>query len=658
MRLKKDIDINKRFFFAISICALFVIIIIIRLFTISLANFWADKFDAENIKKIVKYSSNFKIQEPIEIERGLILDKNLSPLANSIKTISLSLRPDFMPLEHREIIADSIATILNYSQQEKKALIEKIFSGKKFIWLKRRISQDEFKNIENSITKFFNKGVSKIEEYKRIYPSGEYFSNIIGFTGIDNNGLEGIELAFNKYLYNTDEYKIFKTPIGVLTDKEKIIDSFNLPKIILTIDKNIQTFVYDELSAVCKKFDAKRAMGLVLNPKNGDILAMVRFPSFDNNNFQFYEDKKNWLITDMYEPGSTLKIITVASLIESKNIDLSKKIYDKSYITIFNHTYHNSEEIEHGWIDIKEAFVKSSNVGIIEFSKNLSSKTFYNFLRDFGLGIQTGIELPGEEKGKLLKPNKWSGLSKYSIAIGQEIAVTPIQLIMALSVIPNNGILLQPHIIKEIRDNNDNIILKKNITSIRQVISKATADILKDFMIEVVKSGTGKKAYIENVKVAGKTGTAQKAVAGRYEKGKYYASFFGFFPADNPEYSMLIIVDEPSPKYGIYGGDIAAPAFKNIALKILEYQQNIENKYIVEKIKFNKINKKKLIKSDEINYSTLIDLTGYSFREAVKYLTLINKKFTVNGHGYVKKQIPAPGINLNKVNNVILFLGE
>lgn len=658
MKKFRNENTNIRFYLIIVFVFILFFAVIARITTIALADKFAGSTKWQGIKNIAKVSSKVKEQEAVEFERGLILDRTGEKLAFSVKTVSLSMNPKLLSDTDKHNVSSILIKNLNLSDSEIKSLKKNIRSEKSFIWIKRRMPLEQYETVQPKIKKLFNKGISKSYEFKRIYPDGPVFANIIGYAGIDNSGLEGIELAFDKYLKSSKNNQVYKTATGVYLNDGKIIDSLNMLDVVLTIDKNIQSLVYEELKNVVDKFEAKRAMCLMIQPKTGDVLAMVQYPDYDNNYYQNYKERRNWIIADMYEPGSTMKTVTVSALIEEGITPLDKKVLDPSYVKIYTKVYHNSHSSPPEWLTLKDAFVKSSNVGIIKFTIDLPNKVFYSYLRDFGFGIQTGIELPGEAKGSLRKLNEWQGLTKYSTAIGQEIAVTPIQLVMALSTIANNGILLQPHIIKEIRDCNGNIILQKKPTAIRQVVTEKTVNIVKSFMEDVVNTGTGKKAFIQDLKLGGKTGTAQKAGIGGYQSGKYISSFFGFLPIDNPEISMLVLIDEPSSeKYSYLGGDVAAPVFKSIAIKTLEYLKKYEYKDIVEEIDVNKPNFKisKIINS-ELNSKNLIDLKGYSVREALKYLSERNIIPEVKGTGYVQKQVPEPGISFDKVKKVTLYL--
>jgi cell division protein FtsI/penicillin-binding protein 2 len=629
------------------------ILITVRLGLISIAPMISDKTNLQDVINISRYIERWHRAETKEYERGIILDRNHKKLAFSVKTFSLAANPQLIQQESKSDIARIIS---NHSSESFENIYERLNSNRRFVWILRKISNDKYSEIYPEIKKFFRHGVIINEEYKRIYPSSYVFSNILGFTGKDNEGLEGIELYFNKILSEPGA-PITRTADGVYKEEDRIVEDFNTSNVILTIDKNIQNIVYEELKSVVEEYEAKRAMCIIINPKTGEIISMVRYPGFDNVNLSAQDNRRNWLVTDIYEPGSTLKIISVASLLQELNIDLNRTVNDPSFVTIYNHTYHNSDKAVMGNINLSQAFIKSSNVGIIQFMKPLPKNAFYSYLRNFGFGIVSGVELPGESSGLLRPARRWSGLTKFSVSIGQEIGVTPLQLIMGLSAIPNNGILLKPTIIKRITDANGKIIHEQSSIAIRQVLTTEVNNIMKDFMLKVVEEGTGRRAQIPGIKVAGKTGTAQKAIRGEYSREKYIASFYGYFPADNPEYSMLIIIDEPDYRKQIYGGAVAAPVFSKIGTKILEYHQKIDTNNIIYK-KYQVSQRNRNNNAHFSDNSNLADLSGMSLRNALKYLSYHNINAEVSGKGYVNSQFPAAGVKLDDVKLVVLKLEE
>lgn len=648
---KSNKESNGRLYFIISLCIIGFIIVLIRLSLLSLAPFISDKTSIKDIINISRYFGNWNRYEKLEYERGTIVDRYNNKLAFSVKAYSIGANPRIIPKESKPNIAQIIAQHSNLSFEE---VYKKLDYNRNFVWLKRKITQNVFTEMLPHIRTYMNKGLIINEEYKRIYPDSKYFSNIVGFTGMDNIGLEGVEARFNDILSNPGS-AITKYVDGVYKEDDHIVKDFSTSNIVLTIDKNIQMIVYEELQKAYENFKAKRAMCVIVNPKTGEVIAMARYPGFDHKNFSRGADRRNWLVTDMYEPGSTIKVVSVAALLQELNLDLNQTVLDQSHVTIHGHTYHNSDRIAFGNINISEAFSKSSNVGIIRFVRPLTRDVFYSYLRNFGFGIVSGIELPGESRGMLRPANRWSGLSKFSISIGQEIAVTPIQLVMALSTVANDGVLVKPTIIKEISNAKGEVIYQRNSIPIRRVLNPDISETINKFMIDAVENGTGRRARIPNVQVAGKTGTAQKAIRGEYSRDKYIASFFGYFPADNPEYAMLVIVDEPSRETSIYGGVVAAPVFRNIGTRILEYKNEIQQNVIYKDyIVRNRIGRNNLFEDNYI----LADLQGVSLRNALNYLSNKNIQFKLNGTGYVKSQYPSPGTNIKSVQQVVLNLSN
>lgn len=507
----------------------------------------------------------------IELARGTIFDSNLRELAISIEVDSIYAHPS--QVKEPYVAATKLAKIL---QMNPDTVYTKLTSKAPFVWIKRKVSKTQ----SQKIRELNLAGIGFLKEYKRFYPKNHLAAHLIGFTGLDNKGLEGIELAYDRYL------KGGISKLVVLRDgKGKTIlcpevtmfpTALKGNDIILTIDEVIQHHAESELEKVCNKYHAKGGVIIVMNPKTGEILASAIQPSYNLNYFNHYSPHqyRNKIITDTFEPGSTFKIITASALLKKGVIDPNKTYFCPGRIEIENEIIRCHEE--HGYLNFENIIAKSCNVGIIQCVKKLQNKEFYSHILEFRLNAPTKIGLYGEEKGLLLYPNQWSKLCKYTIAIGQGISITPLQLITAVAAIANDGVLMKPMIVKGIKNSQGEIIKEFKPTPIKQVIPPELAKEITKLLKKVVSDGTGKLAQISGYEIAGKTGTAQKVEPqGGYSSSRVVASFIGYFPADDPDLIILVMVDEPKGVY--WGGKVATPTFNQLAKRILSYRGEVWN---------------------------------------------------------------------------------
>ncbi|RMD52687.1 MAG: penicillin-binding protein, partial [Nitrospirae bacterium] len=448
-------------------------------------------------------------------------------------------------------------------------LKKKLSTERKFIWIKRKM------DIQKSeiIRAMDLDGIGFIKEKKRYYPRNRTASHIIGFTDIDNRGLSGVEKMFDRYLRgipgkfilytDANNHKIYKNK------KEAIAGD----TIVLTIDEYLQYVVEKELEHVLEKYRAKAAVSIMMDPYTGKILALANKPDFNPNFPGKFDEarRRNRAVTDMYEPGSTFKSILASAALEEKIVRVNQRFdCSKGYIRVGGRRIRDAHR--HGILTFQQIIQKSSNVGAIQVGALLGKKRYYRYMRAFGFGQKTGSGLPGEISGFLAPPSRWSGLSLASMSIGQEIGITPLQLIRAYAAIANGGLLLKPYIVSEILSPSGDIIKKFKPTVVRRVISRRTSEIMKNILKTVVQEGgTAVNAAIKGNAVAGKTGTAQMVdpKTKRYSRSKYVSSFIGFVPADRPKFVLIVVVFEP--KGAIYGGVVAAPVFRSIAEQALAY---------------------------------------------------------------------------------------
>ncbi len=503
----------------------------------------------------------------VELARGTIFDRNLKELAISIEVDSVYADPKQIQSPYTAAI--KLARILNLNP---KTVYAKLTSKASFVYIKRKISPAQSQKIRGLDIK----GINFLKEYKRFYPKNDLAAQVIGFSGLDNKGLEGIELTHDRDLRGgMNKFEVVRDGKGntILSPKSTYITkASNGNDIILTIDEVIQHHAEIELKKVCSQYQAKDGLIIVMDPKTGEILASAVAPSYNPNYFNKYPSSqfKNRIITDVFEPGSTFKIITAATLLKEKLIDPEKIYFCPGEIQVGNHVVHCHDP--HESLNFDGIIANSCNVGVIQCVQKLSDRKFYSQILEFGLNEPTGIDLRGEEKGLLPNIKAWSKLSKPNIAIGQGVSVTPLQLITAVAAIANNGVLMKPLIVKAVRNPQGEIIKKFRPSSVRQVISPELAQKMTQILKKVVTDGTGKLAQINGYEIAGKTGTAQKVdpLTGKYSEDKFIASFIGYFPADDPKFIILVVVDEPKGTY--WGSQVAVPAFKQIAKRVLSYK--------------------------------------------------------------------------------------
>ncbi len=417
-------------------------------------------------------------------------------------------------------------------------------------------------------------GIYLEKDSKRFYPNRSLAAQVIGFTGKDDTGLEGLEFKFNKVLEGEiARIKVKRDGAGRVLDIHKNRRAqLKGNSLVLTIDKKIQFLSERTLEQTVKAHQAKSGIALVMKPGTGELLAIANYPSFNPNNFNTSnrDTFRNRALTDAFEPGSVLKLFTVAAALEKGFTPKSIFFCENGKYRIGKFTIHDTHP--RGWLTLNQIVKFSSNIGTAKISETIGNKVLHDYLTNFGFGLKTGVGGPGETNGSLMPHGRWSKIDAGAISFGQGISVSAIQLISGISAIANNGMLMKPMLIKKIISKNGNELQVFKPTQLRQVISPKTARQVKVMMNMVVQEkGTGTKAAMEGYSVCGKTSTAQKASKSKngYEKNKYIAAFAGFAPQKNPELAILVVIDEPRKQH--YGGEVAAPAFKTIMAKSFNY---------------------------------------------------------------------------------------
>ncbi len=500
----------------------------------------------------------------LQADRGTIYDRNGNLLATNAVSYSFAVDPTHV--EHPEKLAKLFAEALGGERSE---WLEKITRpNRSFVWLGRKIAGAplaRLKDIEDD-------GLIKIKEPLRRFEYAALGSQAIGCTDIDNNGLSGVELFYDERLKGADGFMVMQRDA-----RGRRHPDADLPRqkpehgdgLMLTLDVNIQGIVEEELRKGVESAVAASGTAIALDPLTGEILAIATYPSYDPNNMREADQAtiRVRAITDTYEPGSTMKVVTAAAALEEGVIAPDDSIDGEGgELRLENHLIRDDHPA--GMMNFREAIEQSSNIAFAKLATEIPTPRFYKYVRDFGFGIISGVDLPGEARGEVKKPNEFSEGTKEFMAFGYQLAVTPLQLVCAYAAVANGGVMMKPHLLRRRigKDGTGEVLEEIRPQEIRQVISRETADTLRNLLVDVVEKGTGGAARVPGLKIAGKTGTSQQLSGGTYSKEKYNASFVGFFPADDPRVVLLVLLD--SPTNGYYGGQVAAPIFREIALRI------------------------------------------------------------------------------------------
>lgn len=506
-------------------------------------------------------------QHVIEItpKRGAIYDRNMHPLAMSILVDSAFAVPS--ELADAQLAVRLLSGVLGIPRDVLETRLE---SSKSFVWIARKLPP-----VKKEAVEALNlKGVYFQKENQRIYPKRDLASHVLGFVDLDEKGLGGIEYELDSQIRGTSE------KIIVMADaKQRWFDGGEAQRerganVVLTLDEKIQYVAERELAAAIAKTHASAGTAMVMNPNTGEILALANWPKFNPNaaNEAPAEARMNRAVTALYEPGSTFKLITLAAAFD-QGITRPSEVFDCENGAVYVAGHRIRDHKPFGLLSVSEILAQSSDVGAIKIALRLGAPKFYDYIRAFGFGQLTGVDLPGEGKGILRRLENWSAVSIGSISMGQEVGVTPIQLISAVSAVANGGMLFKPHVIAELR-RGDRVLPAEGLLAPaepRRVIRPETAATLRRLMEGVVLEGTGSLAHLDGWTAAGKTGSAQKIdpATGRYSPTHFIASFTGFAPISNPAVTILISLDSPVGQHE--GGQVAAPVFKRIAEQVLPY---------------------------------------------------------------------------------------
>lgn len=581
--------------------------------------------------------------------RGTIFDRNDEPLAVTVETDSVYVRPD--KLENVRTAAQSLARVLDLEQAY---VLRKFASTKPFVWIKRQIPFEEAARVRELDLP----GIAMVKEADRSYPFGRLAAAVLGYTGVDLQGLAGIEFHYEKDLRGEG---------GVMTGERDALGNPLYPDGIvfqgtrkgaslrLTLDAKIQYFADAALAQAFTKTGAAAACVIVMNPFTGEILAMSSLPAFDPN--VAYVHRRNIAVTDIYEPGSTFKPFAMAAAIEAGLIDLDAKVFCHNGAYRFGgHTLHDSHPYD--YLTPSQIISKSSNIGITRIAVKLGRDRWHGAIKNFGFGQRTGVDFAGEPKGIVRDAKSWRRIDMGTTAFGQGVSVTPLQLLTGYCALVNGGNLMRPYLVGEVVGENGRVLKRTNPRILRRVISRKASRAITDMLIQVTQpGGTGTQAAVDGYTVAGKTGTAQKPENGRYSADRRVASFVGCVPAENPEIAVLVLIDDPkgSP-HEKYGGVCAAPVFRKIAEPSLRYRQRFETERpVAEQIRIDlvqlespgPIDRGPRSDASEVEGDEMPNLVGMSMRNVLRLAQKRSIDLTVIGSGVAVRQSPEPGAKLD-----------
>lgn len=579
--------------------------------------------------------------------RGSILDRNGTPLAESIHMDSCYAEP-----RRIKDVGGTAAVLAPILKVPKRELVAKLSINKSFIWLEHWVAPETAACIKNMKLP----GIGFAPESKRFYPNVETAAHVVGFTGRDPNGLEGIELKYDGTILGSTGYMITERDAlgrNIAIKNTVIKDSSPGNTIVLTLDKTIQFIAEKELAKAVAESNAKNGMALVMESDTGKVLAMANYPTFNPNSYSRYSlaQLRNRVVVDSFEPGSTFKVFTIAAALEA-GIVKATDVYncENGSYRIANRIIHDDHP--HSRLTVSEIIKYSSNIGAAKIGFKLGEERLSTYLRNFGFGGRTGIDLPGESPGYLKR--NWYGIDLATISFGQGVSLSAIQLVSAVSAIANGGTLMKPYLVERILDDSGKEVQRFEPQAVRRVISPETARKVSKMMETVTgEGGTGTKAAVDGFRVAGKTGTAQKVdpVTRLYSPSKRIGSFVGFVPADKPKLTIAVIIDEPQ---GVkYGGVVAAPAFKGIAQNTLAYLK------ITPNVPTTKTQKPAESKSDptpepeSVSEGEIEDAAnegafmpnfhGMSMRSVLQVMEKRGINIRLIGSGRVAEQNPPPG---------------
>ena len=627
---------NKRIEYTVRVLLCIAVVLVGRLFFLQII----DKSDLQ-AKNLSQVQVDRKLQSP----RGTIYDRNGRPLAMSVVTKSLYADPKMIKQSPSEV-AELIAPYVTMSKED---IVKSLQEDTAFVWIDRMMEPEKSKAVAQLIEDKNLEGLNFVEESKRYYPNGNLAAQVLGFVGTDDKGLDGLEMVLDdelkggiqKELVATDRKgnAIFGSVLSkYLPDKGK--------SVTLTIDASIQFIAERALDKAMEDTGAKHASVIVMDPKTGEILAMANRPTYDPNHYSqgSEEDFKNIAVTNLYEPGSTFKPIIASAALASGKWKLDQVYNDKGSFVANGHVMQNWNGEGYGPVRLIDILKFSINTGMAEIGTTTGADILSKYVRNYGFGSKTGIELPGEGAGILYNPEDMSKLDVATMSIGQGIAVTPLQMVRAFGALSNGGAMMKPHIIKSYSNSQGDVTSTTETSVVGQPVPAETVKTIVDILEKEVSEGGGTKAMVEGYHFGGKTGTAQKLDTkhGGYLDGQYIASFIGFGPVEDPKFVVLVVIDDPQ-KGSYYGSQIVAPVFKDIVSQLVRYYQM--SPYVKEStpVAVKAANTLPEPKPGSDGSVTLPNFTGFTYGEVRDWLHKAGLAFKPDGTGTATSQDESSG---------------
>ena len=627
---------NKRIEYTVRVLLCIAVVLVGRLFFLQII----DKSDLQ-AKNLSQVQVDRKLQSP----RGTIYDRNGRPLAMSVVTKSLYADPKMIKQSPSEVAE----LIVPYVTMSKEDIVKSLQEDTAFVWIDRMMEPEKSKAVAQLIEDKNLEGLNFVEESKRYYPNGNLAAQVLGFVGTDDKGLDGLEMVLDDELKGGVQQEIVATDNKGNAIFGSVLSKFLPDKgksVTLTIDATIQFIAERALDKAMVDTGAKHASVIVMDPKNGEILAMANRPSYDPNNYNQSGEEafKNIAVTNLYEPGSTFKPIIASAALAAGKWKLDTVYNDKGAFAANGHIIRNWNGEGYGPVRLLDILKYSINTGMAEIGTLTGADILSKYVRDYGFGSETGIELPGEGAGILYNPEDMSKLDVATMSIGQGIAVTPLQMVRAFGALSNGGAMMKPHIIKSYSNSQGDVTSTTETSVVGQPVPAETAKTIVDILEKEVSEGGGTKAMVEGYHFGGKTGTAQKLDTkhGGYLDGQYIASFIGFGPVEDPKFVVLVVIDDPQ-KGSYYGSQIVAPVFKDIVSQLVRYYQmspSVKDGATVAAVPAAKL---PAVKPNGDGSVVLPDFRGYTFGEVRDWLHTAGLYFKPDGTGKAISQEQLPG---------------
>lgn len=632
----KDVNRIQKRLHILYLCILcFIFLLVGRLFQLQI-------FDAREL--IGKNNAQVEVDRKLQSPRGTIYDRNGNPLAMSMMTKSLYADPSMIKKTPEEI-AELLAPYVTIPKDE---IASRLRQDTAFVWLDRMMDPDKSKAVQEIMAHEGLEGLNFVEESRRFYPNSELAAQVLGFVGTDDKGLDGLEMVLDDTIRGTIAEELIATDAKGNAIFGSVMSKF-LPNkgksVTLTLDSTVQFIAERALDTAMATTKPAHASVIIMDPKTGEILALANRPTYDPNHYEkgSKESFKNIAVTNLYEPGSTFKPIIASAALASNKWSLDTVYHDVGYIKTNDHVMKNWNGEGYGDVRLLDILKFSINTGMAKIGITTGPKILVDYVKKFGFGQPTGIELPGEGEGILFEADQMADVDTASMSIGQSIAVTPLQMVRAFGAIANGGKMMKPHIIKSYNNPDGSVVSTTEPEEVGQPIPSSVSQTIVDILEKEVSEGGGHNAMVEGYHFAGKTGTAQKLNTeyGGYLDGRYIASFIGFGPVEDPRFVALVVIDDPS-QGSIYGGQIAAPVFKDIMSQLVRYYQISPS--VREQEKTTKVEKRSLPTVTKQGNERIVipDFTGYSFGEVRQWLHEAGLGFIPDGTGYaVSQDIPA-----------------